>query len=158
VKAPTTTSAQAGFVLIRLDTSDSFAFQYFPQELDVQKRANWTPQSTTIGQQPLFYSNREPDRIDVPELILDNTLTGESLTPVMKQLSALHEESEQEGTPPPLLAAWGDQNLRCVLEDLKFHQTYFGKNGQPLRVRVSLTLLQLQPAEGETTSVRVLNG
>ncbi len=148
--------AEAGFVLIRLDNQDSFVFQFFPKDLDWSQRANWSPQDVTTGTQPLFYANREPRRINVPELYLDSTETGESLTPDLKKLRSLHDESEQEGTPPPLLAAWGDRQERCVLEDLKVTEEFFNESGHPLRVKISLTLLEVQNENSESTSVRLV--
>jgi hypothetical protein len=147
---------EAGFALINLTNQDSFVFQFFPKENRTTDRANWNAQDTTIGTKPLFYANREPRLLEFQELYLDNTDTNESLTPTINQLRSLMDEVEQRGTPPPLLAVWGDRNERCVLQDLNVEEIAFDfTSGAPLRVRISLSLLQIQPDSGETTSVRV---
>ena len=141
--------------LINLIAEGAFVFQFFPSKVSSTDRANWNPQETTIGVKPLFFANRDPRRIDFDELWLDNTATNESLTPQIKRLREMMQETER-GTPPPLLAAWGDRNERCVLEELNISEEFFNESGAPIRVRVSLKLIQLQPESG-TTSVRVLD-
>jgi len=147
--------ANAGFALVNLTNQDSFVFQYFPNETRTNDRANWNAQETTIGVKPLFYANREPRQIDIDELYFDNTDTNESLTPEIKKLRALMEEDSDRGTPSPLLAIWGDRNERCVLQDLTVEEIFFNSDGHPIRVRIRLSLLQVQPDSGEMTSVRV---
>ncbi len=146
---------EAGFSLVNLTNQDSFVFQYFPNETRTNDRANWNAQETTNGVKPLFYANREPRTFDFQELYLDNTATNESLTPDLKKLRALMDENEERGTPPALLAIWGDRNERCVLEDLTIEEIFFNSEGEPTRVRISMTLLEVQPESGETTSVVV---
>lgn len=144
---------EPGFALFNLRNQDNFVFQFFPNEDRATDRANWLPQETTIGVKPLFYANREPRTLEFNELYLDNTETGESLTPDIKKLQAMMEESENEGSPPALLAVWGDRRERCVLQDLSSEAVYYSSDGNPLRVRFSIVLMQLQP-ENEGTSVR----
>jgi hypothetical protein len=146
---------RAGLVLINLENQGAFTFQFFPSSVTTSDRANWTAQETTIGVKPLFYGNREPRKIDFPELWFDNTDTNESLTPTIKELRALFEETEK-GTPPALLAGWGDRNERCVLEELSIEEAYFNADGEPIRARIQMSLVQLQPDSGETTNVRVV--
>lgn len=147
--------AEAGFALVNLTNQDSFVFQYFPKENRTNNRSNWNPQETTVGVKPLLYGNRDPRQLEFHELYLDNTETNESLTPDLKKLRALMEETEGRGTPPPLLAIWGDRNERCVLEDLTIEEIFFNTDGSPTRARISMTLLEIQPDSGETTSVVV---
>jgi hypothetical protein len=146
--------AESGLALVNLTNQDSFVFQFFPNEDRSTDRANWDPQETTIGIKPLFYGNREPRLIEFRGLYLDNTETGESLTPEIRKVQDLLEETEDGGTPPPLLAIWGDRSERCVLQDLTIETVLFDTEGQPIRTRMEISLLQLQP-EGETTRVRV---
>lgn len=147
--------ARAGLILINLENQGAFTFRFFPQTVATTDRANWSAQETTIGVKPLFYGNREPRRIDFPELWFDNTDTNESLTPTIKELRMLFEETEK-GTPPALLAGWGDRNERCVLEELSIEEQFFNTNGEPLRARIRMSLIQLQPDAGETTGVKVV--
>ena len=142
------------FSLINLAGPGTFTFALFPRKVATQERANWQPQETTVGVKPLFYANRDPRRITVDELYLDSTDTGASLTPTIKELRQLLAETEK-GTPPPLLAVWGDRQERCVLSDLTIEEQFFDTNGNPLRVMVRLELTQLQP-EGARTSSRVV--
>ena len=146
--------AEAGMALINLENQGAFVFQFFPANLRTQDRANWQPQETTVGVKPLLYGNREPRRIEVPELYLDNTDTNESLTEQIKELRGLMEETDK-GTPPALLAVWGDRNERCVLEELSIEEQFFNADGEPTRVRINLGLIQLQPEFSESTGVRV---
>lgn len=146
--------ADAQFMLINLVGQGAFIFQFFPRRVTAIDRANWEAQETTIGVKPLFFSNREPRTIQLDELWLDNTDTNESLTPDIKELRALMEETNK-GTPPPLLAGWGDRQERCVLQELEISEEFFNTEGQPIRVKVRLSLQQFQP-EGESVRVRVI--
>lgn len=146
---------EAGFSLVNLTNQDSFVFQYFPNETRTNDHTNWNAQETTIGVKPLFYANREPRQLEFQELYLDNTATNESLTPDLKKLRALMDEDAERGTPPSLLAIWGDRNERCVLEDLTIEEIFFNTDGAPTRARISLSLLEVQTDGGATTSVVV---
>jgi hypothetical protein len=147
--------AEAGLILINLENGDAaFVFQFFPSSVSVTDRANWMAKETTIGVKPLFYANREPRQIEFPELHLDNTDTNESLTSQIKELRALLEETEK-GTPPALLACWGDRQERSVLQELAIQETFFNIDGEPIRVLIRMSLMQLQPEFGEATGVRV---
>lgn len=147
---------EAGFALINLINQDAFVFQFFPSEIKLSHRANWIPQQTTIGMKPVFYCSQEPFFLDFEELYLDNTDTGESLTPEIGKLRALMDEDEIRGTPPPLLAIWGDRRERCVIQDLTIDEVFFNDDGHPIRIKVKLALIRLQP-DTEGTSVRVGN-
>lgn len=132
------------FVLINLEGQDSFVFDFFPREIQGTDRANWEPQDVTIGMKPLFYANREPRRLSVPEVYLDGTLTGESVGEQIDALRALRLELPKLGRPPALLAVYGDRQLRCVLEEVTITEEAFWSEGNPLRARVSLQLIELQ--------------
>ncbi len=133
---------QAGMALINLENQGSFVFKFFPTNISTTDRANWQPQETTIGVKPLFYANREPRQLDFPELWFDNTDTNESLTPEFKALNELFDDTK--GTPPALLAIWGDRQERCVLQELTIEETFFNREGYPIRARIRMTLTQLQ--------------
>lgn len=146
---------EAGFALVNLTNQESYVFQFFPNEIRSSDRANWSPQETTIGVKPLFYANREPRVLEFQEIYLDSTETNESLTPEIKKIRALMDEVENRGTPPPLLAIWGDRNERCVLQDLQCEEVLFNSEGFPVRVRFAFTLMQIQPDINEATGVNV---
>lgn len=145
----------AGLELVNLEDQGVFLFQYFPASLQTSDRTNWEPQNVTVGTKPLFYANREPREIEFPELWFDNTDTNESLTPLLKELRALMDEIPDKGMPPALLASWGDRSERCVIESLTIEENFFTPDGEPIRAKVSLRLMQLQPDYGEATGVRV---
>jgi phage protein U len=93
-----------------------------------------------------MYANRDPRKLDVGEVWLDKTATGQSVKPQMDALEALQEEV-CEGTPPPLLAIWGDQQKRVVLEEVRFEETFHAPDGHPIRARCSLTLKEVQQGD-----------
>lgn len=142
------------FQLIDLSSNISFTFQFFPETMRHSERVNWSPQDTTIGVKPLFYQNTEPRQLSVNELILDSTEDDRSLVPDLDDLRALKAEVETIGMPPPLLAVWGSQKLRCVLQQVEIEEVYFNRDGDPTRARISLDLLELQE-DGEATSVTI---
>jgi hypothetical protein len=162
-KAPTTQPARwltglpGNFVLINLEGPDPnamamFVFDFFPSKIQSTDRANWEAQDTTIGVKPLFYGNREPRKLSVTELVLDATDTiGDSITPQINALRNLQVET-RNGTPPALLAVWGDEQLRCVLEEVQIERQFFDKRGMPTRAQVSLQLVELQE-EGAATQI-----
>lgn len=117
-------------------------------------KANWQPQETTVGVKPLFYGNRDPRKITVSDLYLDGTETDTSLTGDLDDLRALMEEKDDTGSPPPLLAIWGERKERVVLENLTVDEVLFNQAGNPIRAKVALDLTQLQP-DGEGTNVQV---
>ncbi len=142
------------FQLIDLTSNISFTFQFFPEAMRHSERVNWSPQDTTIGVRPLFYQNSEPRQLSVNDLILDSTEDDRSLVPDLDDLRALKAEVETIGMPTPLLAVWGTQKLRCVLQQLEIEEVYFNRDGDPTRARISIELLEIQE-DGEATSVTI---
>jgi len=140
------------FILINLEGGESFVFMFFPTDVQTTRRANWEPQDTTLGTKPIFYGNRDPKRISVPEVWLDQADTNESIAPDIVALFDLQKESKQHGRPPALLAAWGDRQERCVLEEVTVSEKFFSPEGIPLRASVSLQLLELQQEREMVTS------
>ena len=132
------------FGLTNLEGPGGFLFTRFPTVIGTNARANWQVQEVTIGTKPLFYANREPRQIRVDDLLLDNTATGDSVTPDIDALFRLMEELEDKGRPPALLARWGDREERCVLTELTVSEEFFNLDGTPIRARIGITLLQFQ--------------
>lgn len=131
-------------LLTNLVSGQSFIFRRFPAEIVTTGRANWRPQDVAHGTKPLVYENREPRRLEFPELWLDNSVISESVTPEINELLALLEET-QEGAPPPLAALWADRQERVVLEEVRVKEEQpFRADGAPVRARVSLVLIQVQ--------------
>jgi Contractile injection system tube protein len=139
------------FVLISLETPDSFIFDFFPKEIQGTDRANWEGQDVSIGTKPLFYSSTEPRKISVPELMLDGTRTNQDIGGQIDRLRKLKQETPN-GAPPALLAIWGDRQQRCVMEEVMIAETFFTPAGDPLRARVSLQLVELQEEREVVTS------
>jgi hypothetical protein len=147
------------FQIIALQSANSMQLVYeykFPPSIQQTSRAHWQPQDTTIGTQPLFYANREPLRIAVPELWLDKTETNESIRPDITALFVLQKERTGEGRPPALIVAWGVNRELVVLEEVYVEELMFKQNGDPLRARVSLTFMELQDTV-ERVTVRVVD-
>jgi hypothetical protein len=142
------------FVLINLEGAGDFFFDLFPKEIQTTGRAVWEQQDTTIGVKPIFYANRDPKRITVPEVFLDRTDTQESIKPDIEALEALQAEVPTLGRPPALLAIWGDEQFRCVLEEVTINRKWFSAEGNPQRAMVTLQLLELQE-ESESVDVVV---
>jgi hypothetical protein len=148
---PITTGAQIAegqqsghLVLINLCGGGVFTFEWFPTApIETSRRANWPEQDTTIGTKPLFYANRDPRLTGVHEVWLDKTDSNGSVTPEIEALFALQDEV-CEGTPPPLLALWGDRQERVVLEELRVEEMFHRDDGTPMRARLSLQLKEVQ--------------
>lgn len=140
------------FQLVHVYKNWTFLFMigkraHFPAEIATEDQANWESQNITIGTKPLFYSNRDPRRLTVSELYLDSTASGESLSPIIKRLRSLMDETDK-GTPSTLLALWGDRQEVVVLTRLSIKEIFFARNGNPLRAQVNLELLQVQDRTG----------
>jgi hypothetical protein len=132
------------FVLINLCGGGTFIFDWFPtQPIELSRRANWPEQDTTTGTKPLFYMNRDPRHLDIREVWLDKSDDNQSVKPQMEALLALQDET-CEGTPPPLLALWGDRQERVILEEVRFEETFHRQDGTPIRARASLSLKEIQ--------------
>ena len=132
------------FVLVNLCAGGTFVFDWFPTApIEQSRRANWNEQDTTIGTKPLFYANRDPRKLEIREVWLDKTDLSQSVKPQIEALLALQDEV-CEGTPPPLLAIWGDYQERVVLEEARIEQMFHAPSGIPIRARVSLSLKEVQ--------------
>ena len=142
------------FQLIDIKSNFAYEFPFFPENITITERANWNPQEVTQGVKPLFYANTEPTRISIREIYLDETQTGISLKPDLDLLRLFKTELEEGGPPPPMLAMWGDERLRCVMTDLLIEQILFDANGNCTRARLAIELLELQP-DGESTTVDI---
>lgn len=143
-------------LIMNLTGRGTYAFRYFATAIDTSRRANWNPQDVTIGTKPLFYANRDPRRLEIGEVWIDNTDTGDSITPELDQLFALQDETDA-GTPPVLLVQWGDRQERVVLEEINVSETFFHSDGTPLRARLSLTFIEIQDERRAETSVNVID-
>ncbi|HXG23677.1 MAG TPA: hypothetical protein VNJ09_03910 [Chthonomonadales bacterium] len=135
------------FIIINLCGGGVFRFQYFPTApIRLARRANWEEQETTIGTKPLFYMNRDPRQPEIEEVWLDKSDTNESVTPEIEALLALQDET-CEGTPPPLLALWGDRQERVILEEVQVEEMYHAPGGWPIRAKLSLTFKEIQQGD-----------
>ncbi len=102
----------------------------------------------------LIYANREPRRIQIDDLYLDKSDEMESIEDVLKQLNQLMrgwDETKQDillhrHPPPRLLAMWGTRQEIVVLESLEIEETLFSNQGECVRARLSVTLLQVEDA------------
>jgi len=132
------------FRLINLCGGPSITFKWFPTPpISLNSRVSWEEQEVTIGTKPLFYFNRAPRHLEVPELWLDETDAGTSITPVIEQIKALQEPT-CNGAPPPLVAVWGDRRERVVLEEYHIDEMFHLPNGVPIRAKVNLGLKEIQ--------------
>ncbi|MBX6772797.1 MAG: hypothetical protein IRY83_13785 [Chloroflexi bacterium] len=129
-------------MLVNLTRASTIEFDRFPGRIQTRAQVNWDGQDVTIGMRPLFYANREPRELLVEDLWLDGTLRNASIQPQLAELEALADEGER-GTPSVLLAQWGDEQYRCVLRSVELERVRFAPSGEPLRARVSLTLLEV---------------
>jgi hypothetical protein len=139
------------FVLINLLNGQGFTF-IFPTEISLSARADWRAQNITAGSKPLLYGNTEPEELRFDSLWLDSVAAGESLSPLIVKLVELTKKMEGAGTPPPLLASWGDTEFLCVMQEVTIKEKFFNSEGKPLRAEVSMTLLELQEENQPQTS------
>ncbi len=138
-------------LITNLATGQTLTFKYFPTEINTTGRANWEPQDVSHGVKPLLYRNNDPRKLDFA-LDLDDSVKGNSITPHIKALMALLEETK-EGAPAPLVVLWGDRQERVVLEEVKVTETQpFADDGVPLRAKVNLSFIQVQD-DGRTPKV-----
>lgn len=128
-----------GIVLVNLDDGESYVFQFFPNKVSTNDQSNWQAQDVTTGVKPLQYGNREPQRIEIPDVLLDGSDTGESVEPDIKELRSLLLEKDG-GVPPALLYICGRDQRRVVLVELRVERELFNQQGEPVRARASLTL------------------
>ena len=101
----------------------------------------------TRGMKPLVYANGEPTRLSIPECWLEGARTNTAINDDIQKLLALKTENAKLGRPPALLAAWGDEQLRCVMEEVSIDREFFMSGGDPLRAQLSLQLVQSQQDE-----------
>lgn len=144
-------STQGKFILIDSAGRGNITFQYFPTSIQTTGRANWEPQDTLGGTKPILYANREPRSITIDDLWLDKTDSGESIEPEIEELMSLLVEEPGTGTPPPLLALWGDRLAHVVLEDVRVEETFFNFEGNPIRAHIGITLLEIRGLEESIT-------
>jgi hypothetical protein len=150
------------FLLVKLEGTGAFFFDFFPKDIQTTRRANWEMQDTTIGIKPILYANGEPKRISIPEVWLDRTDSNTSIRDDIAALEALMAEDPKLGRPPALQVIWGQgeggelgRDFRCVLEEVAVRRTWFSPDGDAQRASVSLQLIEFQP-EQEDVSSRVV--
>ena len=129
-------------MLTNLSGPGRFVFE-FPGKIRTTRRNNWPQQNTIGGMKPLHWANRDADQITPEDLWLDRSSENASITPDIEALEALLAES-RGGTPPILLAQWGDRSVRCVIENFDTDEEFFMSDGRPLRARVDLVLTRIQ--------------
>lgn len=140
------------FVLVNLESGDTYIFQapFFPPTIQKESKANWEAQDVSAGVKPLMYANREPLRISVSELWLDGSDDNSSVGGHIEQLQAMQQEGEfgtqHHGRPPRLRIVYGDYQKTVVLESLTVEETFFTREGKCIRAKLSLTLIEIQPA------------
>ncbi|MGB7923448.1 MAG: hypothetical protein WCF57_09405 [Pyrinomonadaceae bacterium] len=150
----------------------SFTFKYFPTNIKTNGRANWEALDVSSGMKPLQYSNRDPLRFTIDDALLDESDTNRSLRDEVEWLLRLLDISEGEtvttwssgryeiggvrqygarsssaDTPPILLLAYGDNleaQRRVVLEEIQVTEEMFAPDGNLIRVRLSLTFVEIQ--------------
>jgi hypothetical protein len=148
------TAQRGNFSLTNVHNGDTCLFQYFPTGINLESRVNWSAQDTTIGVKPLSYSNAEPLRVTIDELLIDRSVTNESIEQDIKRLLRFQKETK-EGRPPTLYVVWGNWQEVVVLEEVNIKQTFFTSDGDPIRAYLSITLLEMQDV-GTNTSEPVI--
>jgi hypothetical protein len=139
-----------GFAIINRATGDAFTFQFTPQSVKNAGRANWNEQEVTAGIKPLVYGNSDPRRISFAEVMLDASDADESLAGDLALLRSLMAEADRS-TPPELIYIRGGEQLRCVMTELEWDEVRFNRQGDPTRVKVSLTLIEKVRVERVTS-------
>jgi phage protein U len=142
----------ADFTITNLFSNGHFIFKYFPREISTEDAVNWEAQNTTVGTKPLSYANREPQRIVIDELWLDQSDTNSPITTILEELRSLLEVDTLKGSPPLLIINGGGINNEgaVVLEKLTIKQTFFTPEGKPLRASVGLTFLEVADRKSST--------
>jgi hypothetical protein len=138
------------FVLINLLSQGKYS-RPMPQTIRTTYKANWERQDIVGGVKSLMYANNEPAVVVPSELHLDKSDTFESVRPEMDGLIALTRRANR-GTPPPLLAIWGSNQVLVVLEEVEFEEGPFNRAGDPYRAVATTSFTQLQ----QETSVSVV--
>ncbi|HYX72427.1 MAG TPA: hypothetical protein VE732_06630 [Nitrososphaera sp.] len=150
-----TQSPYGKFLLFVIDPKDfgsptSFAFTYFPTEIEINGRANWNAQNTIWGVKPLLYANREPKRITVNDLLLyknENSVRDDidALLSLQDERSWVNKKGVPGGAPPPILGVvWGEYQQRVVLEDITIRETKFDVIGEVICAYVDLVFVEVQ--------------
>jgi hypothetical protein len=118
----------------------------FPESIETSHGANWREQDTVGGVQPLFYVNSAPGELSIGGLLLDGTSIGASVAPDIERLTEMLRPKEGGGTPPVLIASWGDEKFYGVLVSLNIKRLLCDDEGNPLRALADLRLRELQGA------------
>lgn len=128
-------------------------FPLFPRAFNKEDRSNWNAMDVTVGTKPLMFANHEPQRITIEEALLDTSDTNESVLGLVEGLRA-HMKPDPNGktasdraVPPRLRFIYGDFQKTVVLEDLRVEETFFNREGNPTRARVSLSFLEFVSVE-----------
>jgi contractile injection system tube protein len=143
---------QAPIALINLVTNEVWMFQFFPEKVSTEDKTNWELQNVTIGTKPLGYANREPQKISISDVFLDDSDQSQSIERPIQNLRSLMSETEAGQPPPTLRFICGSWQERVVLESLNIEREMFNADGDAIRARISMTLIQV--AQNERTEVQ----
>ena len=135
--------------------TQSFTVQYNPKDFKFDKKVSWKPSEEQGQESTLEFQKATPANMSM-ELIFDTTHDKSDVRTVwVHKLLALTnpviapvggEAGNLEKTRPPVVTfAWGDFEMRGVIESLNVSYLMFSENGCPLRAKVQLKMKEWRP-------------
>lgn len=137
-------------------------FMFNPSELtfetSVQTASNPGGRSEETGKPRVSFSNIQPYKITINNILFDNYETGENVLGYIESFKEAVKFVENNDTkrPPVYRFIWGEQvHLEyCFVERLSYKLTMFKPDGIPIRAVINnLTLTQIDPPDKEQSTV-----
>ncbi|MCB0912523.1 MAG: LysM peptidoglycan-binding domain-containing protein [Propionibacteriaceae bacterium] len=134
------------------ETGTRITCLFNPAEITVQKANSWQAAESKGGNAPKQRFQAGQPATFTLSLLLDTSLTGDSVTTHTDQLFGLlkvdsslpgADSQRNSARPPWVQLVWGStQTFKAVVERLSVRFTFFSGDGTPLRARADLSLKQ----------------
>ncbi len=133
--------------IINLDTNESLAVMFNPQEYAIEKQTGWEGAAVHGLDAPeLQFTSGQAQTLRL-ELVFD---TFESDTDVRQYTQKLQDFTLVNADlhrPPVVMFSWGKTQFQSVLVHLKLRFTLFNQQGIPLRAFAQIELREFSPAK-----------
>lgn len=118
-------------------------FLYNPSALSFERSANYEVIDLPYtNAQPVQWKNTGGTQLTISDLLLDGWGEGKSIRPTLASLQKLMVGSA-DTDPPKLIFTWGSRTINpLVLVRLRWEENAWAPNGDPMRAKVALTVIQ----------------
>ncbi len=132
-----------------------------PSSYSLDRSMSWSQKRVFFDEFPITKYKGEEGRSLSFELLYDkdvgNELTSSTTYSVQEKITELEElvdQDENTKLPPMVQLMWGDLLFTCVVSKFNLGYEKFDEGGLPLRVKVTLDFLEVEPKKIEFATAK----